>query len=163
MRGLALAWFAAATLGVHAAGGPASADALVKFTSAGRGEPVQGYLTRPKGAGPFPAVVLLHTCLGLPAGRAEIGARIASWGYVALFVDDFGARGLKETCAVDFNEAAADAEGALAYLAGLSVRRSSEDRRGRLFARGRYCAQDRRFGRGGRVQGGGGLLSPMRQ
>ena len=97
----------------------AEADELVKFTSAGQGEPIQGYLTRPKGAGPFPAVVLLHTCLGLPAERAAIGERIATWGYVALFVDDFATRGLKETCAVDFKPALADAYGALAYLASL--------------------------------------------
>jgi len=77
--------------------------------SAGRGEEVQGYLTRPKGAGPFPAVVLLHTCLGLPANRRSIAETLAGWGYVALFVDDFKTRGLKETCAVDFDPAVADA------------------------------------------------------
>ena len=91
----------------------------MNFASAGQGDPIQGYLSRPKGAGPFPAVVLLHTCLGLPAERASIGERIAAWGYVALFVDDFATRGLKETCAVDFKPALADADGALAYLASL--------------------------------------------
>jgi dienelactone hydrolase len=95
---------------------PAAADELVRFGSAGQGEPVQGYLTRPMGKGPFPAVVLLHTCLGLPEERAAIGERIAEWGYVALFVDDFAARGLKETCAVDFKPALSDAYGALTYL-----------------------------------------------
>ena len=98
-------------------GAPASADELVKFASAG-GDPIQGYLTRPKGAGPFPAVVLLHTCLGLPANRRSTADAFAKWGYVALFVDDFSTRGLKETCAVDFNEAMADAYGALGFLAG---------------------------------------------
>ena len=93
-------------------GAAASADELVKFTSAGRGEAIQGYLTRPKGAGPFPAVVLLHTCLGLPANRRSIADALAAWGYVALFVDDFTTRGLKETCAVDFPEGVADAYGA---------------------------------------------------
>jgi dienelactone hydrolase len=110
---------AAALFGLLASGAPAQADELVGFPSAGQGEPIQGYLSRPKGAGPFPAVVLLHTCLGLPASRASIGERIAAWGYVALFVDDFSTRGLKETCAVDFNQALQDAGGALAYLAGL--------------------------------------------
>ena len=95
---------------------PAAADELVRFPSAGQGDEVQGYLTRPKGRGPFPAVVLLHTCLGLPRERASIGDRIAGWGYAALFVDDFGTRGLKETCAVDFQPALADAYGALAFL-----------------------------------------------
>jgi dienelactone hydrolase len=113
--------FAAAALSALLAGGAfAEADEQVNFASAGQGEAVQGYLTRPKGAGPFPAVVLLHTCLGLPAERASIGARVAAWGYVALFVDDFATRGLKETCAVDFKPALADADGALAYLHRLS-------------------------------------------
>jgi dienelactone hydrolase len=120
LRGLALGWFTAAALGAFAAGTPASADELVRFASAGRGDPIQGYLTRPKGAGPFPAVVLLHSCLGLPANRRAIADALAGWGYVALFVDDFSTRGLKETCAVDFNEALPDAMGALDFLTGLA-------------------------------------------
>ena len=109
---------AAALLGLLVCA-PAEAEELVKFASAGQGEPIQGYLSRPKGAGPFPAVVLLHSCLGLPADRGTIGERIATWGYVALYVDDFGTRGLKETCAVDFKPAVADAYSALNYLASL--------------------------------------------
>jgi len=108
---------AAALFGVLAQGSSAGADELVRFAAVGQSGAVQGYLTSPKGRGPFPAVVLLHTCLGLPAERASIGARIASWGYVALFVDDFATRGLKETCADDFKPALADAYGALSYLA----------------------------------------------
>jgi dienelactone hydrolase len=120
LRGFAFRWLGvAALLGLLVPGSSASADALVKFASAGRGDSVQGYLTKPKGAGPFPAVVLLHTCLGLPKDRGSMGERIAAFGYVALFVDDFGTRGLKETCAVDFDEATADAYGALAYLSAL--------------------------------------------
>ena len=81
--------------------------------------PIQGYLSKPNGVGPFPAVVLLHSCLGLPATRRSIGALFASWGYVALFVDDFTTRGIAETCATDFGEGISDAFGALAFLAGL--------------------------------------------
>jgi dienelactone hydrolase len=116
---LACQWLSAAALaGLMISGASASADELVKFASAGRGEEIQGYLTRPKGAGPFPAVVLLHTCLGLPANRHSIADALAGWGYVTLFVDDFTTRGLKETCAVDFPEGVADAYGALAFLSG---------------------------------------------
>jgi len=111
---------AAALLGLVIACPPAAADELVRFASAGQGGEIQGYLTRPEGRGPFPAVVLLHTCLGLPRERASIGERIAAFGYVALFVDDFGTRGLKETCAVDFEPALGDAYGALRYLSRLS-------------------------------------------
>jgi dienelactone hydrolase len=92
---------------------PASAEELVTLDAAA---PIQGYLTKPDGRGPFPAVVLLHTCLGLPANRQSIADDFARWGYAALFVDDFAGRGLKETCAVDFGEAVADAYAALAYL-----------------------------------------------
>jgi dienelactone hydrolase len=121
LRGLAYRWLGAAALaGLMVSGAPASADELVKFKSAGRGEEIQGYLTRPKGVGPFPAVVLLHTCLGLPANRRSIADALAAWGYVALFVDDFTTRGTKETCAVDFDPATADAYGALAFLTGFA-------------------------------------------
>jgi dienelactone hydrolase len=125
LRGSALRGFAylrlvaAALFGFLAGCPPVAADELVKFVSAGRGEPIQGYLTRSRGTGPFPAVVLLHTCLGLPEARASLGERIAAWGYVALFVDDFATRGLKETCAVDFSQALPDAYGAFAYLSRL--------------------------------------------
>ena len=115
---------------------PATAEQLVKFDgavprldqveepsardggrNAERGRPlIQGYLTKPSGHGPFPAVVLLHSCLGLPANRQSIADALAFQGYVALFVDDFAARGLKETCAVDFAEGLSDAFGALAFL-----------------------------------------------
>jgi dienelactone hydrolase len=80
---------------------------------------LQGYLTKPKGEGPFPAVVMLHSCLGLPSNRQAIGETFANWGYVALFVDDFATRGLKETCSREFGEAVPDALGGLAYLATL--------------------------------------------
>jgi dienelactone hydrolase len=97
------------------------ADEIASFETAESGATgktmLRGYLTTPKGSGPFPAVVLLHSCLGLPSSRAAIGEMIAGWGYVALFVDDFSTRGLKETCAIDFNGALGDAFGALAFLA----------------------------------------------
>jgi dienelactone hydrolase len=103
---------------------PTLADERVKFDSAvtrseqdSAGAEIEGYLTKPSGHGPFPAVILLHSCLGLPLDRSAIGKMIASWGYVALFVDDFGTRGLKQTCTVDFPEGVADAYGALNYVA----------------------------------------------
>jgi dienelactone hydrolase len=76
-------------------------------------------LTKPKGEGPFPAVVLLHSCLGLRTDRRSIADRLASWGYVGLFVDDFTKRGIRETCTVDFPEGLSDAFGALAFVATL--------------------------------------------
>jgi dienelactone hydrolase len=79
--------------------------------------PLSGYLTAPSGGGPFPAVALIPSCLGLPDNRAAFAATLAGWGYVALFVDEFAARGLSETCSVDFPVGPADAAAALAFLA----------------------------------------------
>lgn len=100
------------------------AEQSVRFDSASprsgqAGQHIQGYLTTPDGAGPFAAVILLHSCLGLPANRRAIGEMIAGWGYAALFVDNFSTRGLKETCAVDFGDGVADAYGALYFLSAL--------------------------------------------
>jgi dienelactone hydrolase len=60
---------------------------------------LRGYLRRPDGVGPFPAVVLLHGCNGF-AGQLDQnwGMKIAAWGYVTLTVDRFGPRRLKNTC-----------------------------------------------------------------
>lgn len=79
--------------------------------------PLSGYLTTPKRAGPFPAIALIHSCLGLPENHAAFAATLASWGYAALWVDEFAPRGVKETCSVDFPQGPADAAAALAFLA----------------------------------------------
>jgi dienelactone hydrolase len=60
---------------------------------------LQGYLRRPAGPGPFPAVVLMHGCGG---GAEEVdwnwGVRVAAWGYVTLTIDRHAPRGLKTAC-----------------------------------------------------------------
>lgn len=78
---------------------------------------VEGDLMSPPGSGPFPAIVVLHSCLGPRADREALGKTLAAWGYVALFVDDFTSRGLTETCSVDFPEEAIDAGAAAGFLA----------------------------------------------
>jgi len=56
---------------------------------------VTGVLTKPGGLGPFPSVVLLHTCGGLQGHVANDWPKfLATQGYVALAVDSFGSRGL---------------------------------------------------------------------
>ena len=108
-----------AALFLLAAASPATTDRLERFANAD-GESIAGYLAKPAGAGPFPAVVLLPSCLGLPSNRAAIETALVRAGYVALFVDEFSTRGLKETCSVDFPQLAPDAFGALRFLAGQS-------------------------------------------
>jgi len=88
-------------------------------TPLARTQPLQAYLRQPDGAGPLPAVVLLHGCAGDWKRLDERwGGRIATWGYVTLTVDSFGPRGIDNTCAggapVDM---AFDAYRALNYLA----------------------------------------------
>jgi dienelactone hydrolase len=98
---------------------PLAARAEQRVTFPAGGDEIVGHLSRPLGAGPFPAVVLLHSCLGLPRNRRAIADTIAGWGYVALFVDDFAGRRLKQTCAVEFPQGRSDAFAALAFLAKL--------------------------------------------
>lgn len=84
---------------------------------------LDGYLIKPDGAGPFPAIVLLHGCAGLPASfrRAPAASRwvdrLVSWGFAVLAFDSFAARKFRPDCKreVDFYRVA-DAFGALAFL-----------------------------------------------
>ncbi|MGZ3293889.1 MAG: dienelactone hydrolase family protein [Xanthobacteraceae bacterium] len=56
---------------------------------------LRGFLRRPEGTGRFPAVVLLPACGQYTQPLDEDwGARISSWGYVALTIDGFSPRGI---------------------------------------------------------------------
>lgn len=69
---------------------------------------INGYLLRPQGRGPFPAVVALHGCGGLWKRRsktltsrhADWGQRLQKAGYAVLFPDSFGSRGHKSLCKI---------------------------------------------------------------
>jgi len=83
-----------------------------------------GELHRPAGAGPFPAVVALHGCAGrgLRAYEDALAERFTALGYVVLFVDSFGPRGITERCmpaSYDKEDVdrVMDAYGGLLYLA----------------------------------------------
>jgi len=125
------------------AAGPAAATDVVTFPSARylvgslqlrlageRGVPVvrapaetiKGYLSKPDGSGPFPAIVHMHGCGGLTAQRREHdAAQFTDWGYVVLEVDSFATRGIKENCLSDRVLARdGDAWGALTYLSTLA-------------------------------------------
>jgi dienelactone hydrolase len=69
-----------------------------------RGDTIEGYLAKPEGDGPFPAIVHLHGCGGLgpafkadPAGDRWI-SQLVGWGYVVLVVDSFSSRHVREAC-----------------------------------------------------------------
>jgi len=81
---------------------------------------IEGYLSKPEGDGPFPAVVSMHGCNGLrAASRAAGGEYLKSLGYVAFVVDSFATRGIKEACVSPMPDRHADAIGALTYLSSL--------------------------------------------
>lgn len=92
---------------------------------------LDGYLFRPAGSGPFPAVVALHGCSGLFTRAGKIAAIYTDWakhlvrsGYLLLFPDSFTTRGLREICTqkegavagIPFRERPRDAYGALVWL-----------------------------------------------
>lgn len=85
--------------------------------------PLTGLLHKPAGAGPFPAVVLLHGCRGIQSHHGDWARTLADWGYLVLQVDSLGPRGLTDYCTHLINNARAnarfivpDAYAALAYL-----------------------------------------------
>lgn len=86
------------------------------------GEGVQGYLAKPDGAGPFPAVVGLHGCAGMhDATKQRLTDDLVAWGYVVLLVDSYATRGIDHACTstayAAFLKRRPDAYGALLYLA----------------------------------------------
>jgi dienelactone hydrolase len=86
-----------------------------------KGDDLVGELHRPPGAGPFPAVVLLHGCSGRSTRTWEdpAAARYVELGYVTLIVDSFATRGLTTACTGGAPDRVMDAYGGLNYLAGL--------------------------------------------
>ena len=91
---------------------------------------IDGYLFKPMGQGPFPALVALHGCSGLftKSGRFQKrdwdwARRLQSFGYVVLFPDSLTPRGKEQICTrkdiggtMPFRERPRDAYGALRWL-----------------------------------------------
>jgi dienelactone hydrolase len=121
-------------------GSASAAPELVRFESAAyrvariqqqqareRGEPappgpdtISGYLSKPDGDGPFPAIIYLHGCAGLSAtNRTRVSDLMTDWGYVSLAVDSYTTRGIKESCNEWRAPRIADALGGLLYVSKL--------------------------------------------
>ena len=80
--------------------------------------PLFGYLARPAGPGPFPAVVVLHWCSGFGVHDVDAATRLKAWGFVALALDSLGDSDRCEQGSGAYPEAM-DAYAALHYLSGL--------------------------------------------
>jgi dienelactone hydrolase len=107
-------------------------DEAVRFANApwrGQGlTELEGIFLRPAGAGPFPAIAMLHGCSGLRTRSGGVQAKPRFWaehfrarGYVTLLVDSFSTRGIDEVCTgrhllSPVRDRADDARGALRYL-----------------------------------------------
>jgi len=66
---------------------------------------LKAQLFKPDGAGPFPAVVALHSCEGLLGSSNAVALRYRDWGerltkagFVAIFPDSYGSRGHGSDC-----------------------------------------------------------------
>jgi dienelactone hydrolase len=105
--------------------GGASAQSVsfpsIAVGSSAAGPEIRGWIYKPGGAGPFPAVILAHTCAGTSAHTDTWGRLLVSWGYLVLAPDSFGPRGTKAVCTtprtVTPNMRISDIAGALDYLA----------------------------------------------
>jgi carboxymethylenebutenolidase len=90
-----------------------------------------GYLARPRGSGPFPAVIVYMEIFGINAHIRDVTERVAREGYVALAPDVFHrtapglqlgydetgvSQGIKLLMQLRADEAIADARDAVAYL-----------------------------------------------
>ena len=71
---------------------------------------------------PAPAVALFHGCGGIGVNNTRMAQLLQSWGYVALVVDSFTSRGLKDVCGrnwptqADAEKRAVDIDAAGAWL-----------------------------------------------
>ncbi len=123
---IALGWCLLAASGcAHAVSGPS----ILTTTPAGTSEEIPFVFSKPDGAGPFPAVVIMHDCSGL--GPRSSGApgrwakELAGRGYVVIQPDSFTTRGHPDGVCVDPSRSrddvsparrVRDAYAALAYL-----------------------------------------------
>jgi dienelactone hydrolase len=107
----------------------AAATKVLQVAFPGNGVTLKGWVYAPTQSGQHPAVVAMHGCSGLtddngmPSKRhQDWGERLSGLGFVVLFPDGFGSRGLGPQCRVGdrdvrpSHERVDDALASLAYL-----------------------------------------------
>ena len=86
-------------------------------------------LSLPASSTPAPAVVLLHGCSGVSATHQAWAATLRGWGYAALVLDSFGARGVRSVCETGAMTSDARVEDAFAALRTLASHPGIDARR----------------------------------
>src|SRR5919109_4274727 len=115
---------------------PALASSDIKFNSTD-GTSVSGYLTRPKGDGTYPAIVVIHQNRGLEDHIRDVARRLAKAGYVALAPDLLSRQGgtqsfsngeaaIAAIAKVDEDNLTKDLTGAINYLKGQNFVRANK-------------------------------------
>ncbi len=115
---------------------PALTSSDIKYSSTD-GAAISGYLTRPKGEGRLPAVVVLHENRGLNDHIRDVARRLAKAGYVALAPDLLSRQGGTESFAspdaaieaigkVDEEAITKDITGGINYLKGQNYVRANK-------------------------------------
>lgn len=77
------------------------------------------HLSKPDGAGPHPAVLLLASADGVQASHLAWAEALADWGYVGLVIESLKSRGFAQGRDGHSVDVEGDAYDAFAYLAGL--------------------------------------------
>lgn len=102
----------------------AQQNVRVPVEQSGRTVQLAAQLFRPANVvTPVPAVAVFHGCGGPGQNTSRMAGLLASWGYAALVVDSFSARGLKDICGrhwptqADAEARVHDIDAALAWLA----------------------------------------------
>jgi len=121
--------------------GTAGAPAGMAVTYFAADPATRGYLAVPEGAGPFPAVILIHEWNGLVDRVRQMADAMAAEGYVALAADLYSGRtgSSQEENVALVNEVNSDSAKMIANLnAAVAFLRSRSDVTGRIGAMG-WC------------------------
>ena len=101
----------------RAGAGFSNIDLGAASTAAGGSPALRGYLVRPAGDGPFPAVLMIHEAFGLDENTVRHADRLAASGYVTLAVDLYSDGGARRCLVATMRSLAAGAGRAFTDLA----------------------------------------------
>jgi dienelactone hydrolase len=119
-------WIAALLLILPLNGWAGERQGAVSFATLSRGPSpviITATVYHPGGSGPFPGIVVLHTCNGINRALQAKAQRFTSQGYVTIVPDSFGPRGSGPVCAsqsITDGDRVPDAYAAANYLRTLS-------------------------------------------